>query len=175
MAKTRSQKASEVSAFVEALHAGKSVIFADLSSVKVNDANKFRRAAEKESISVNLTKKTLLTLALKEAGISAVDMKSLNGSVSMVVGLEDAVAPAKALEALRKDFEGVKVMGGLLDGVWMDAAQVKALAALPSKQELLGQVVATINAPISGFVNVLAGNLRNLVTVLGAIKDAKAA
>jgi len=175
MAKSRSTKESEVRSFVDGLSLAKSVIFADISMLKVNDANKFRRAAEKESISVNSTKKTLLTRALKEAGISVVDFDALQGSVSMVVGIEDAVAPAKALEALRKDFEGVKVFGGVLDGAWMNVAQVKALAALPSKQQLMAQVVATINAPISGFVNVLAGNLRNLVNVVNAIKDAKGA
>lgn len=175
MAKSRSTKESEVRSFVDDLGAAKSVIFADISMLKVNDANKFRRAAEKESIAVNSTKKTLLTRALKEAGIDIVDMAALQGSVSMVVGMEDAVAPAKVLEALRKDFDGVKIFGGVLDGAWMNVAQVKALAALPSKQQLLAQLVGTINAPISGFVNVLAGNLRNLVNVVNAIKDAKGA
>ena len=50
---------------------------------------------------------------------------------------------------------------------------MNALAKLPSKEELLGQLVGTLNAPISGFVNVLAGNLRGLVTVLQAVADKK--
>ena len=69
----------------------------------------------------------------------------------------------------------MKVLAGLLDGQLMSVEQVKALAKLPSKKELIGQLVGTLGAPISGFVNVLAGNLRGLVTVLGAIKDAKTA
>jgi large subunit ribosomal protein L10 len=50
----------------------------------------------------------------------------------------------------------------------MDKAQVSALADLPSKQELRGQLVRTVNAPVSGFVNVLAGNIRGLMNVLNA-------
>ena len=62
----------------------------------------------------------------------------------------------------------------MLEGRFIDAAKVKALAELPSKQQLLGQLVGTLNAPISGFVNVLAGNIRGLVTALNAIKEQKA-
>ncbi len=162
MAKTRSRKESEVREFVDGLKNAKSVVFADLSALKVNDASAFRRNAKKEDVGVSTAKKTLLRIALKEAGITVVDPKALGGSVSMLFGFGDAVAPAK-------------VLGGLLDGALMSAAEVKALAKLPSKQELLAKLVGTLNAPVSGFVNVLAGNLRGLVTALNAIKDAKSA
>jgi large subunit ribosomal protein L10 len=176
MAKTRSQKQTEIREFVDGLTRSKAVVFANLSSLKVNDASLLRRNAKKEEVKINTAKKTLLRLALKEAGLeSAVDVKVLGGSVSILFGLGDAVAAAKVLEAFRKDHEGVKVLGGLLDGQWLSVDQVKALAKLPSKQELIAKLVGTLNAPISGFVNVLAGNLRGLVTVLGAIKDAKSA
>jgi len=60
-----------------------------------------------------------------------------------------------------------------LGKAFVDKEKIKALAALPSKLELLGKVVATVKAPISGLVNVLAGNLRGLVIVLSGIKDKK--
>lgn len=175
MAKTRSRKESEVREFVDGLKNAKSVVFADLSALKVNDASAFRRNAKKEDVGVSTAKKTLLRIALKEAGVTVVDPKALGGSVSMLFGFSDAVAPAKVLEAFRKDHENVKVLGGLLDGALMSADEIKALAKLPSKQELLAKLVGTLNAPVSGFVNVLAGNLRGLVTALNAIKDAKSA
>lgn len=175
MAKTRQRKESEVKEFVDGLKNAKSVVFADLSALKVNDASSFRRTAKKEEVSISTAKKTLLRIALKEADITAVDPKALGGSVSMLFGMGDVVAPAKVLEAFRKDHENVKVLGGLMDGQLLSVEQVKALAKLPSKQELIAQLVGTLNAPISGFVNVLAGNLRGLVTVLNAIKDTKTA
>lgn len=174
MAKLRSRKEAEVKEFVDGLKNAKSVVFADLAGLKVNDANSFRRTARKDDVSISTAKKTLLRIALKEAGVTAVDPKNLGGSVSMLFGMGDAVAPAKALEAFRKDHESVKILGGLLDDQWMSAEQVKALAKLPSKQQLIGQLVGTLNAPISGLVNVLNGNLRGLVVALNAIKEAKA-
>ncbi len=173
MAKTRQRKESEVREFVDGLRGAKSTVFADLSSLKVNDTSSFRRTAKKEDVSVAVAKKTLLRHALKEAGVTAVDIASLQGSVAMLFGMGDEIAPAKVLEALRKEKDSVKVLGGLLEGQWVTAEQVMALAKLPTKQQLIGQFVGVINAPVSGFVNVLAGNLRGLVTALTAIKDAK--
>jgi large subunit ribosomal protein L10 len=67
----------------------------------------------------------------------------------------------------------MQLVAGILEGKFVNAEAVNRLAALPTKQQLLGQLVGTLNAPVSGFVNVLAGNLRGLVTVLGAIKEKK--
>src|SRR5688572_16773733 len=174
MAKLRSRKEAEVKEFIAGFKNANSVVFADLAGLKVNDANSFRRTAKKDDVAINTAKKTLLRIALKEAGVTAVDPNNLGGSVSMLFGMGDAVAPAKVLEAFRKDHESIKILGGLLDDQWMSAEQVKALAKLPSKQQLIGQLVGTLNAPISGFVNVLNGNLRGLVVALNAIKEAKA-
>lgn len=175
MAKSRQRKESEVAEFVDGFKGAKATVFADLSSLKVVNASSFRRSAKKESVSVSTAKKTLLRRALKDAGIDQVDVDSMKGSVSMLFGTGDEIAPAKILDALRKDNENVRVLGGLLEGKWMTAEQVVALAKLPSKQQLLAQLVGTLNAPISGFVNVLAGNHRALVNVINSIKDAKSA
>ena len=175
MAKTRERKESEVKRFAEGLKDAKATVFADLSALKVNDASALRRNAEKESVDIATAKKTLLRLAFKEAGVTAVEVKDLPGSVSMLLGTGDEVAPAKVVAAFRKDHESVKILGGILESKWLSAEDVKALALLPSKQELLAKLVGTLNAPVSGFVNVLAGNLRGLVTALNAIKDAKSA
>jgi large subunit ribosomal protein L10 len=103
------------------------------------------------------------------------DIKSFGGGVSALFGKEDEVAPAQLIAQFAKTHEVVTLFGGILEGKFIDAAKVKELSALPSKQQLLGQLVGTLNAPISGFVNVLAGNLRNLVGVLNNIKQSKAA
>jgi len=68
----------------------------------------------------------------------------------------------------------VSFLGGILEGKFLSKEEVLALAKLPSKQELYAKVVGSLNAPISGFVNVLAGNIRGLVNVLKAIEEKKA-
>ena len=69
--------------------------------------------------------------------------------------------------------ENLKIVGGILGTKELTAEEVQALAKLPSKEELLAKLVGTLNAPVSGFVNVLAGNLRGLVNVLKAVADSK--
>jgi len=174
MAKTRTQKEFEVRSVVEGLKGATAVVFADMANLKVEHSTKFRRAAEKDQVKIRSVKRTLLRQALKEAGLDAVPADQLAGSVSVLFGAGDQVAPAKAAAAFRKEQESVKILGGVMDGTWMSADQVKALATLPSKQELLAKIVGSLNAPVSGFVNVLAGNLRGLVNALNAIKASKA-
>lgn len=173
MAKTRERKQEEVQKFVEGLGSAKSVIFAEIAGLPVNDANAFRRTADKEDVSVTTAKKTLLRIALKEAKYDMVDENALQGSVTLLLGMSDAVAPAKAVSELGKTSDKVKIFGGILENRWMSKEEVMALAKLPSREQLLAQVVGSISAPMSGFVNVCAGNLRSLVYVLNAIKDSK--
>ncbi len=175
MPKTKVRKEEDIRNYVTSLGSA-SVIMADLSRMQVNDLNAFRRKAEKEGVGIVNVKKTLLTIALKEAGIEGVNPKGLSGSVYAVNSSEDAVAPARLLAELKKtEKDKVVLLGGIVESKWADVAAVEALAKLPSKQQLLAQVVGTLNAPVSGFVNVLSGNLRNLANVLNAIKDAKTA
>ena len=173
MAKNRAKKQTEISAFTEGLKDAKAIVFADLSALKVSQSTDLRRKSKKEDVSIKTAKKTLLRLALKEAGVTTVDTKSLAGSVSMLLAYGDPVAAAKIVETFRKDNEKTVILGGLFESQWMSADQVKALAKLPSKQELIARVVGSIRAPLSGMVGVLQGNLRNLVYVLNAIKDSK--
>jgi large subunit ribosomal protein L10 len=91
------------------------------------------------------------------------------------MAMTDEVSAAKVVHTFAKDNEIVTIYGGILEGKFIDASGVKSLASLPSKQELLAKVVGSLNAPVSGFVNVLAANIRNFVSVLSNIKDKKTA
>jgi len=90
------------------------------------------------------------------------------------VGYNDEVAAAKLIADFAKGREGIEVVGGLLEGSFVDASAINQLSSLPSREELLAKLVGSINMPVSGFVNVLAGNLRGLVYALNAIKESKA-
>jgi large subunit ribosomal protein L10 len=173
MAKSREKKQGEVVDLVAGLGTSKAVVLADVSKLKVNDLNDLRRKAEKEKVRAQTAKKTLLKIAFKESGKDVVDTKNLPGSVSLFFGMGDEVSAAKVIADYRKGHENVKILGGILESKWMSAEEVMALAKLPSKQELIAQVVGTIRAPLSGFVNVLQGNVRGLVYAIAAIRDKK--
>lgn len=169
MAKTRAQKEQLVSEMSDWLKSGKSAVFSSYMGLTVKDFEDLRKQLRAEQVEIMVAKKSLLALALQNAGITGIDTDTLEGGVTLAVGLGDEVSPARILAAFAKTHQQVKVLGGLLEGKAVDAAMVKALAALPGKQQLLGQLVGTIAAPVSGFARVLAGPARGFVQALNAI------
>lgn len=174
MAKTRVQKEEEVRDYAQGLKDAKAIVFAELIGLKVADSTAFRRSSQEQEVSVRMAKKTLLRRAAKDAGLELDDTALEGKSVTMLLGTGDEIAPAKSLAELKKAHEeGITVLGGFLESNWMNAEQITALAKLPSKDQLIAQVVGSVRAPLSGLVGVLQGNLRNLVQVLNAVKDSK--
>ncbi|MFA6973430.1 MAG: 50S ribosomal protein L10 [Parcubacteria group bacterium] len=172
MKQTKQQKEELVKDLTAKLKASKAVVFSDYKGLEVKDMTAMRRELRASGIELKVLKKTLINLAFKEAGIE-MDVKKLEGQIAIAISSGDEVAAAKIIAKAAKANENLKIVGGILGVKELSAAEVNALAKLPSKEELLGKLVGTLNAPVSGFVNVLAGNLRGLVTVLKAIGENK--
>ncbi len=173
MAKTRAEKEQIVADLTNKLQSVKSVVFTSVTGYTMADADALRRKGREEGVELSITKKTLLLRALENSGIEA-NKDQFEGSILTSFGLSDEVAPAKIIADFAKEHEGIKIIGGILEGRLVGADAIKQLATLPSKEELLAKLVGSINAPRAGFVNVLAGNLRSFVYALHAIKEAKA-
>jgi len=173
MAKTRQQKQVAVQDYTEKLKRSKGTVFANFDGLKVKEIEELRRKCRQQGIDYLVAKKTLMRLAFKEIGLSDVDPTTLEKGVTTVFGYNDEVAPAKIIGEFAKTHEFLKPVGGILENKFIDSAKVIELSRLPSKLELLAKVVGSIQAPVSGFVNVLSGNLRNLVYVLNALKNSK--
>lgn len=172
MPKTKVQKQETVTTLSDKLGRMRSIVFANYEGLSVKDIEALRRELKKEGIEYTVVKKTLLKRAVLEAKLDF-DPKELPGNFATVISYGDEVAPARLISSFAKTHEVLKIVAGVLEGKMIDAKATLALSKLPSKQELLGRLVGILNAPISGFVNVLAGNLRGFVTVLSAIKDKK--
>ena len=172
MAVTRKNKEIALQELQEAFKGAKSIVFADYRGTTVKKVDELRKALRKENIITKVAKITLIKKALEEQGIdtSKLDFKV---PVAVAVSQEDEVAPAKLLSEFSKQNQNVKLLLGIVGGLVISDKEVMALAQLPSKHELHQKLVGTIAAPMSGFVNVLAGNLRSLVYVLNAVKVAK--
>jgi len=174
MPKNKEQKKEILRDLDEKIKKSKSIILATFDALEVKDNEELRNNLKKESGEYYVSKKTLLDLAFKNNSLSDIDIKSLPGKVAAVFAYEDQVSPAKVVFNFRKDHEGkIDFVGGILDGKMISKEDVENLAKLPSKQELYAKLVGSLNAPVSGFANVLAGNLRGLVTALKAIGDKK--
>lgn len=168
MAKTRAQKEQDLAELTEKLKTAKAVVFSDYRGTTVKDIDTFRRTLAKEQIFSKVYKMTLVKKALQEAGIEAGEL-DYKTPVILSLSSEEETAPARLIKTVGKDIKTISILSGILDNHLASKEQILVLADLPSKDQLRAQVVRTINAPVSGLVNVLAGNVRSLLNVLNAI------
>lgn len=175
MPKNKIQKQEIFRNLSERIKKSKSIIFAGFNALTVKDNENLRAQLRKENSEYYVAKKTLMNLAFKENKLD-INVRDFDGKVAAVFSYEDEVASAKILGNFRKEKDKdtkIFFLGGILEGKLLSQAEVEALSKLPSKQELYAKLVGSLNAPVSGFVNALAGNLRNLVYVLKAIEAKK--
>jgi len=173
MPKTRQQKEQVLQQLIEDLSSAKAATLTSFSQITVSADQALRKDLRQAGIKYSVVKKTLLKKAFEKLGLPVDNLDSWQGNISMAISDADELASAKVIDSFIKDNESMHVLGGILESNWMDVQSVKALAKLPSKQELIAKTVGTIKAPLNGFVNVLAGNLRGLVGVLNTIKEQK--
>lgn len=172
MAKTKEQKQAQVDVLLEHMKSAKSAVFANFQGLTVPETEELRAQCRENNIIFTASKKTLLQRVFDEMNIDG-DVQKYVGGVGIAFGMEDEVAPAQIVAKFAKDHDVVTLFGGMLEGSYISDEKVAALSELPSKQQLYAKLVGSLNSPMSGFANVLAGNMRGLVTVLGAIKDKK--
>lgn len=152
----------------------KSMVFAEYHGLGANLMNELRATVRETGAEISIAKNTLLKLALKEENVD--DPKTeeqLKGPMATIFSYEDAIAPIKALTDFIEKHELPTIKSGIIDGKFATASEINILSKLPSKEELLARVVGGLKSPITGFVNVLGGPQRGLVTVLKAISEKK--
>jgi len=169
----RAEKDILIKQVAERAKAAKALVFSDFKGVAVKDISAIRNELRKSGSKFQVMKKTLLNIALRDAGI-AVDARKLEGQVGVAFST-DEVSAAKVIADYIKANKDLKlsIVGGALEGKALSADEVKALAKLPSKDELRGILAGTLQAPIAGFVRALSGNLSGLVRVLSAVAEKK--
>lgn len=171
MPKSKQQKADIIQNLQDKVANSKSIVFASDHGLSVKVVDNMRRELKKGGGEYLVAKKTLIK---KAVDLPEDQLAKLTGSVGIVLSYEDAVVGPKVAHKVAKDHEALSIGAGFLAKEFILEDAVKRLASLPSREVLLAKLVGSINAPVSGFVNVLAGNLRNLVGVLNAIKSKKA-
>ncbi len=173
MAKTKQQKEEIVKKITDRLSGAASVIFVNFDGLNVQETTELRSILREEGIEYTVAKRTLLQLALEKADLKGIDISALPGGLGAAFGKEDEVLPAKLLYTFGKKHEALKLIGGIYQDKFIGAEEALALAQLPGKEELKAKLVWLVNYPVSGFVNVLAGSMRQLVYALQAIKESK--
>ncbi len=166
----KEQKKEIVKNLVDKFSRQKTIVFFDYTGLKVNQFQKLRAQLNEQDIDCQVSKKSLIDLALEKSGFKDMAIKDLSGQIALVIGYNDEILPAKILYDFSKENEDLKIMTGLVQKEYLEKESIINLAKLPSKQELLANLVGNISAPISGLVNIFKGNLEKLVFILKNIK-----
>jgi len=172
MALTKDEKKKAIKSLEEKIEKQKSIVFIDFSKVNSKDIFAFRKKLKDAGCDLKVSKKTLLGIAFgkKNAELWEEAKKNIPGQLAVVFGMEDEVAPAKVSFQFTKQSENVKVLGGVFEKKFANREMIFALSTIPSRDELLAKLVGSLAAPISGFENVLQGNIKGLLYALSAIK-----
>lgn len=174
MAISRQTKETQVSELAQLLGDAKLTAVAQYQGLSVKDLQELRRAARQSNVTIKVIKNRLVRVAMQNVDhLKKADTSSLKGQLLYASCTEDEVAPAQVLAAFGKQHPELQFIGGYdITGAMLSQADMKALASLPTKDQLRGMLVGTIGAPLSSFVNVLAGNVRGVLHVLSARADA---
>jgi len=170
MALDKQQKENIVSEVSSLLEASKLTVVANYKGTGVKQLQDLRKSAKESGTKVKVIKNRLVVQALsKNDKFRSTDTSLLSQQLLYAFNSEDEVAPAQALAKFAKTNPSLVFVGAITaEGEFISADDVKALSSLPSKDQLRGQLVGILNAPLSGFVGVLSGNVRGVLNVLNA-------
>lgn len=170
---TRQEKQTLLDEVASQAKDAKALVFSDYKGTTVADLSAIRGELRKSGSRFRVLKKTILDLALKQAGMD-VDARSLEGQIGVAFGTDEVVAAKTLSDFVKKNKDAsFSIVGGALEGKSLSAEEVKALAKLPTKDELRAKVVGTLQAPIAGFARTLSGTYGGFVRVLSAVADSK--
>ncbi len=172
MQKTRTQKEALIKEIAEKIQNSKAVVFSDFKGLSVKEMTALRRELRGEGVEMKVLKKTLLALALRQAGMP-IEARKLEGQIAVAISPREEIAAAKIIAKAAKSSENLKIVGGFLGSKPLSPEEVEFFAKLPSQEELLAKLVRSLKFPLSGLVQVLGGNLRGLVCALKAIGESK--
>ena len=171
---SKEQKKQIIAETAELIKESKTTALFNYKGIPVSEMADLRNKLRENQAELKILKKSLASLAFKEAGLE-VNVRDFEGQVGIAVKGEDEISVPKALVEFSKERKELeRVLGGTLEGILISKDKVLDLAKLPSKEEMLAKTVGTMKAPINGFVNALSGNLRKLVGVISSIKESKA-
>lgn len=131
-----------------------SAVLVDYRGLTVEQDTKLRKELREAGVSYKVYKNTLINLAVQGTEFESLS-QVLEGPTALAVSKDDATAPARILHNFAKTAPALELKAGIVEGTYYDADAIKAVAAIPSRDELLGRLLGSIKSPISNLARVL--------------------
>ena len=170
MAISKDKKNELVADLTELLSSAKTTVYAKYQGLTVSEFQELRKAAREAGVKIKVVKNRLVRVAMGQIAVyKDTDTTGLTGQLLYAISDSDEVAPAKVLANFAKDHDALDLIGGFSDlGNALSADEVKSLAAMPSKNELIAQVVAQLLSPVTDSISGLSGGISGIISGLEA-------
>jgi large subunit ribosomal protein L10 len=166
----KTQKQVLVAELTTKIKGAKALYYTDFTGLNVKRMTELRRRLRKAGVGYLVIKNTLALRAINEGGLVGPKLRGPTG----VVVTKDPVVAAKLLTDFAKEHDQKPVVkGGMLDGIAIDQAQVKKLASMPSREQMLAELGAGLQSPMAAFVGALSGIMYMMVGALEALRSQK--
>lgn len=171
---TKDKKKETVSALVENLHDIQGIYFINFEGMTVSDAIRIRRSFKEVDIKYQVAKNSLIKRALDEVGGFDIPDDIFVKETGVIFSYDDPISPAKIIKKEFDKFKKPIFKAAVVDGQYFDGSQLKELAALPGKSEIMSAIVGSIHAPISGIVGSINAVMRDLAYVVEEVAKKQA-
>lgn len=173
MSKSRSQKTELLEKYKEILQNKEGYFLINSDKADTQTTTGLKIQLKDVGANIAIVKNSIFKVALQETE-QPLNTQTFDGPTAIIYFDEDPTAPAKLIKEIQKKTTLFDARGGVYEGEFLTAEKVMQLAEIPSKEILLGKLLGTMSAPVSGFMNALTGNVRGLTMVLKGISEKSA-
>jgi large subunit ribosomal protein L7/L12 len=163
------EKIQLVNEFVEKIRKAKGFVVTTYIGLDAQQMMEIRRRFKKEGTELKVIKNTLFARALQQVGYNGELLQRLRGPLAVVFGYDDSVSAPKVVHKLRKDYEVLSLLWGIIDGRLYEAQHLETIATLPPKEEILAEAVSYILAPFYNFLGLINSVLWEFTAILEAV------
>ncbi len=167
---TKEQKQQQLADLTELLRDAKGIYFADYSGMSVVAVDAMRAALKKKGFAYRVGKNTLIRRALADVGgYESIPSDKFEGMTGLVVSYDDPITPAKILRDISEKTQKPKVKVAIIEREVFDGSQLKQVAELPTREEIISSILGALDAPVSGIVGSINAVMRDLAGVIEAV------
>ena len=171
---TKAFKSEKIDAIKSKIEKAQVALITEYKGYTVEEITNLRRELQQQGGDYMVTKNTLTKVAIKGTEYEAM-ADLMKGPIAIAFGFEDQVSPAKVVSKFIKDSKKGEILGAVLEGNLLSASDAKALANLPSKEELYAKMLGSINSPATGLTLGINGIMAALTGAVAAVRDQKVA
>ena len=171
---TRQKKQEIVADLVELFKDAQGLYLLNFKGMTVDQTIKMRREFRKSELKYRVAKNTLILRAIEEVGGIEFPNEMYVGETGIVFAYDDPVAPAKIIKEISEKTQIPALKGALLDGQFFDGSQLKQLAALPGKSEMMAAIIGSLHAPASGIVGSINAVMRDVASLIEEVAKKQA-